>query len=130
MPAGAQGNVDIGLDLDTKPAAKALDNFKRKMQSTFGGQDAKALDTSIKQTEKTIKSLETQIDKTKKKIKELNESETAPKSVVAMEKELEKSEKQLQKLNDEFNKLSKEQTGLAERQVPGLTLEQSLSPEQ
>lgn len=130
MPGGAQGNVDIGLDLDTKPAAKALDSFKRKMSNTFGGQDAKQLDATMKQTEKTIKKLETQIDSTKKKIKELTTSDVKPKSVQSMEKELQTAEAQVKKLDDEFKKLSTEQQGLAERQVPGLTLEQSLSPEQ
>lgn len=118
MGAGLDGNVDIGLDLDTKPATKALDNFKRKMRGTFGGQDAKALDQNIKQTEKTIKSLEKEIDKTKGKLKELSESDTPPKSVTAMERELEKAEKELQKLGKEFDKFSKEQGEIEARQLP------------
>ena len=94
MAAGLDGNVDIGLDLDTKPATKALNNFRNKMRGTFGGQDAKALDQNIKQTERTIKSLEKEIDKTKSKLQELSSGETTPKSVIALEKELKAAEQE------------------------------------
>ena len=120
----------LSLDVQTKSAQQSLDSFRKKMRSSFTSNDTKSLEQNIKNTTKEINKLEGQIEKTKQKLRELGQSDTKPKSVVAMEKELATLEKQLQKTDAEFEKLNKEQEDLAARQVPGLTLEQSLSPEQ
>lgn len=130
MAAGLDGDINIGLNMNTKSAEQSLSSFRKKLRDGFGATDTKSLDQSIKQTEKTIKQLETSIEKTKQKLQELSQSSTPPKSVIAMEKELTQLEKQLAKADSDFKKLSNEQTDLANRQVPGLTLQQSLSPEQ
>lgn len=130
MAAGLDGDINIGLNMNTKSAEQSLSSFRKKLRDGFSTTDTKSLDQSIKQTEKTIKQLETSIDKTKQKLQELSQSSTPPKSVIAMEKELAQLEKQLAKADADFEKLSKEQADLASRQVPGLTLQQSLSPEQ
>lgn len=130
MAAGLDGDVKIGLSMNTKSAEQSLSSFRKKLRDGFSGTDTKALDQSIKQTEKTVKQLETQIEKTKQKLRDLSTSDVQPKSVIAMEKELAQLEKQLAKADSEFEKLSKEQADLADRQVPGLTIEQSLNPEQ
>lgn len=120
----------LSLDVQTKSAQQSLDSFRKKMRSSFTSNDTKSLEQNIKNTTKEINKLEGQIERTKQKLRELGQSDVKPKSVVAMEKELATLEKQLQKTDAEFEKLSKEQSDLAARQVPGLTLEQSLSPEQ
>ena len=120
----------LSLDVQTKSAQQSLDSFRKKMRSSFTSSDTKALEQNIKNTTKEINKLEGQVEKTKQKLIDLGQSDVKPKSVVAMEKELATLEKQLQKADAEFEKLSKEQADLAARQVPGLTLEQSLTPEQ
>lgn len=130
MAAGLDGDINIGLNMNTKSAEQSLSSFRKKLRDGFSTTDTKSLDQSIKQTEKTIKQLETSIEKTKQKLQELSQSSTPPKSVIAMERELTQLEKQLAKADSDFKKLSNEQADLASRQVPGLTLQQSLSPEQ
>lgn len=130
MAAGLDGDVKIGLSMNTKSAEQSLSSFRKKLKDEFNGTDTKALDQSIKQTEKTVKQLETQIEKTKQKLRDLSTNDVQPKSVITMEKELAQLEKQLAKADIEFEKLSKEQADLADRQAPGLTIEQSLNPEQ
>ena len=120
----------LSLDVQTKSAQQSLDSFRKKVRSSFNSNDTKSLEQNIKNTTKEINKLEGQIEKTKQKLRELGQSDVKPKSVVAMEKELAALEKQLQKADAEFEKLAKEQADLAARQVPGLTLEQSLTPEQ
>lgn len=120
----------LSLDVQTKSAQQSLDSFRKKVRSSFTSNDTKSLEQNIKNTTKEINKLEGQIERTKQKLRDLGQSDVKPKSVVAMEKELATLEKQLQKTDAEFEKLSKEQADLAGRQVPGLTLEQSLTPEQ
>ena len=120
----------LSLDVQTKSAQQSLDSFRKKMRSSFTSNDTKSLEQNIKNTTKEINKLESQIEKTEQKLRELGQSDAKPKSVVAMEKELATLEKQLQKTDAEFEKLSKEQADLAVRKVPGLTLQQSLTPEQ
>ena len=120
----------LSLDVQTKSAQQSLDSFRKKVRSSFTSNDTKALEQNIKNTTKEINKLEGQIERTKQRLRDLGQSDVKPKSVVAMEKELATLEKQLQKTDAEFEKLSKEQADLAAHQVPGLTLEQSLTSEQ
>lgn len=127
---GVDGDIKLGVNVETKSAYQSLLSFRKKMRSCFSGTDTKGLDKSIKSTSKTIENLEKNIEKIKSKLKDLSTSSSPPKSVITMEKELESLEKKLQKADAEFNKLSKEQSELAGYQVPGLTMEQSLTSEQ
>ena len=75
----------LSLDVQTKSAQQSLDSFRKKMRSSFTSTDTKALEQNIKNTTKEINKLEGQIDKTKQKLRDLGQSDTKPKSVVAME---------------------------------------------
>lgn len=121
MANGAHGNVDIGLDIDTKPAAKALDNFKKKLNSAFTSTDTKQLEQNIKQTESNIKKLQTQIEKTRDKLKELSKGDTQPKSVIAMEKELEKAMKDTDTLAIKLEKLQNQRSVIQQKGTAGRT---------
>lgn len=99
--ADIQGDVKIGLNMQTKSAEQSLKSFRKKLHD---GLTTKPLDLSVKNTEKTIKQLENKIDKTKKKLNDLSTGATKPKQVIDIEKELDKlyaqAEKSKKKLDD------------------------------
>ena len=115
MAAGLDGDVKIGLDLQTKSASNALDSFRKKVKDGLSGQDAKGLDQTIKNTEKTIKSLETSIEKTKQKLKEINSQDVTPKSVQSLEKEMEKAYKDAENLGRKLEELQLRREGAASK---------------
>lgn len=121
MPGGLDGNVDIGLELNTSPAGRALDSFRSKMRSTFNSTDAKALDTQMRTTAKTIEGLEKRLDSTRSKLQDIISGRTTPKSVLDLQKELNKAYDDADRLGQQLDSLQIRRASLASKGNTGWT---------
>lgn len=129
MAAGLDGDVKIGLSMNTKSAEQSLSSFRKKLRDGFSGTDTKALDQSIKQTEKTIRQLENQIEKTKQKLQELSSQDVKPKSIIAMQKEFEKVGKDTDTLAIKLEKLQNRKSTIEQSGTTGMTRSQNIKIE-
>lgn len=121
MASEYDGVVDIGLDLETQPADMALNKFRQKLRSSFTGNDVKGLENQIRATAKTIETLEKKIEITKNKLQDIATSKTAPASVVAMEKELEKASNDADRLGQQLDRLQSQRAGIMAKGTEGWT---------
>lgn len=117
MATGFAGDVKIGVDLETKSAEQSLNSFRSKMKSAFTTTGTQKTDVNVKKVEQSMRSLERQVDKTQQKLQVLGTSTTPPKSVISLQKELEKAIAKSDSLGARIEQVQIKRSALEQKQA-------------
>lgn len=118
MANDLDGDIKIGVDLETKSVRQSVNNLRKTIAETFGNRNTATLSKNIRKASQEVKSLEKDIENAKTKLDAIKSGDVVPDSIKKLQQQIKETDREAESLAKRLEQMSSQRSKIREHGTP------------